>query len=45
LKDNGKIIIADVAFEAQEDHDNCKKSSGEEWDTDETLLVRILFLN
>lgn len=39
FKYNGKIIIADVAFETQEDHDNCKKSSGEEWDTDEIYFI------
>lgn len=39
LKANGKIIIADVAFETQLALETCKEVSGERWDLDEIYMV------
>jgi len=39
LRENGRIIIADVAFETREEMAACQKSSGRAWDDDEFYLV------
>lgn len=39
LKDGGKILIGDVAFENREELDKCKRESGDEWDNDEIYCV------
>lgn len=39
LKEKGKIIIADVAFETEEKLDECRQNSGELWDDDEFYIV------
>ena len=39
LKDDGKILIGDVAFRTREELDQCKKKSGDEWDDDEIYCV------
>jgi len=39
LKDSGVIVIADVSFRTQEDHDQCKIVSGDHWDHDEYYMV------
>lgn len=39
LRDNGKILIGDVAFESREELDKCREESGDEWDDDESYCV------
>ncbi len=39
LKENGKIIIADISFKNHEDMLYCKNVSGNKWDNDEIYLV------
>ena len=39
LKDNGKILIGDVAFESRAELDECRKESGGDWDNDEIYCV------
>lgn len=39
LTDNGKIIIADVAFKTAEELEKCKGRSGSGWDKDEVYMV------
>ena len=39
LKDDGMILIGDVAFSTREELDQCKEKSGEEWDDDEIYFV------
>lgn len=39
LNPNGKIIIADVAFENQQDLNACKEVSGDSWDEDEIYMM------
>ena len=39
LKENGKIIIGDVAFETREDLERCKLKAGDTWDNDEIYFV------
>ncbi len=39
LRDNGKILIGDVAFESREELDKCREESGDEWDDDELYCV------
>lgn len=39
LKENGKILIGDVAFETRDDLDRCRQEAGEEWDDDEIYFV------
>ena len=39
LRDNGKILIGDVAFESREELDKCREESGDEWDDDEFYCV------
>lgn len=39
LNSNGKIIVADVAFENQNDMEKCKEISGDKWDEDEIYMV------
>lgn len=39
LKDNGKILIGDVAFEAHAQLDNCRQKMGDKWDNDEIYFV------
>ena len=39
LKENGKIIIGDVAFENRSQLEQCQKAVGDEWDDDEIYFV------
>jgi putative AdoMet-dependent methyltransferase len=39
LKDGGVIVIADVSFRTQQDHDGCKLVSGDLWDSEEHYMV------
>ncbi len=39
LKENGKIIIGDVAFETRKDLEQCKRNAGGVWDDDEIYFV------
>ena len=39
LKENGKIIIGDVAFETRKDLERCKLDAGDAWDDDEIYFV------
>ena len=39
LKENGKIIIADISFKTYKDMLYCKNVSGNKWDNDEIYLV------
>lgn len=39
LKDDGKILIGDVAFESRDELDQCREESGDEWDNDEIYCV------
>ena len=39
LKENGKIIIGDVAFETRKDLEQCKLKVGDTWDNDEIYFV------
>ena len=39
LKENGKIIIADISFKNHKDMLYCKNISGNKWDNDEIYLV------
>ena len=39
LKENGKIIIGDVAFETRKDLELCKLRAGNTWDNDEIYFV------
>ena len=39
LKENGKIIIGDVAFETRKDLERCRLAAGYAWDDDEIYFV------
>lgn len=39
LKEGGKIIIGDVAFESRDELNKCREESGDEWDDDEIYCV------
>ena len=39
LKENGKIIIGDVAFETRKDLERCRLAAGDAWDDDEIYFV------
>jgi putative AdoMet-dependent methyltransferase len=39
LSNNGKIIIADVAFKTFDDLENCRINSGSSWDSDEIYMI------
>ena len=39
LKDNGRILIGDVAFKAREELNQCKEENKDEWDDDEIYCV------
>ena len=39
LKENGKIMIGDVAFETRKDLEQCKLKTGDTWDEDEIYFV------
>ena len=39
LKENGKIIIGDVAFETRKDLERCRLDAGDAWDDDEIYFV------
>lgn len=39
LKENGKIIIGDVAFETRKDLERCRLAAGDAWDDDEICFV------
>lgn len=39
LKENGKILIGDVAFETRKDLERCRSDAGDAWDDDEIYFV------
>lgn len=39
LNKDGKIIIGDVGFNNQQEHDLCKDTVGEGWDSDEIYMI------
>ena len=39
LKENGKIMIGDVAFETRKDLERCRLAAGDAWDNDEIYFV------
>ena len=39
LKEDGRILIGDVAFETREDLEQCRREAGEEWDDEEDYFV------
>ncbi len=39
LKDDGKLLIGDVAFERREDLERCRSEAGDCWDEDEIYFV------
>ncbi|MCR4896497.1 MAG: class I SAM-dependent methyltransferase [Lachnospiraceae bacterium] len=39
LKEGGRILIGDVAFESREELDKCRDRSGDEWDDEEIYCV------
>ena len=39
LKENGKILIGDVAFETRMQLEQCRKKAGDEWDDEEFYFV------
>ena len=39
LKENGKIIIGDVAFETRKDLERCRLAAGDAWDDEEIYFV------
>ena len=39
LKDNGKILIGDVAFETRDELNKCRQEVGDEWDDEEIYFV------
>lgn len=39
LNDNGQILIGDVAFETREELNQCRQSTGSEWDDEEIYFV------
>lgn len=39
LKQEGKILIGDIAFETTEKMDQCKNMAGDEWDDEENYFV------
>lgn len=39
LKENGKLLIGDIAFETREQLEACARAAGEEWDEEEVYFV------
>ena len=39
LKENGQILIGDVAFETREKLNQCREAAGDEWDEEEMYFV------
>ncbi|MCM1042716.1 MAG: class I SAM-dependent methyltransferase [Corallococcus sp.] len=39
LKQDGKLLIGDIAFFDMQDLEQCRKSAGEEWDDEENYFV------
>lgn len=39
LKDHGKILIGDVAFENRNDMEQCRQMAGDAWDDDEKYFI------
>lgn len=39
LKENGKILIGDIAFQNRMDLNRCREKSGDEWDDEEIYFV------
>ena len=39
LKEDGKILVGDVAFETRQQLDKCRAEAGDEWDDDEIYWV------
>ena len=39
LKDNGRILIGDVAFETRDTLEQCRQQAGDEWDDEESYFV------
>ena len=44
LKENGKIIIGDVSFLSRRSLYECRRASGESWDSDEFFIVANSFV-
>lgn len=39
LKENGRILIGDVAFKTRDQWNQCRKEAGDEWDDEEIYFV------
>ena len=39
LKEDGKILIGDVAFETRDKLEQCRQEAGDEWDDEEVYFV------
>lgn len=39
LKDHGKILIGDIAFENRNDMEQCRRMAGDAWDDDEKYFI------
>lgn len=39
LKEDGRILIGDVAFETREELERCRETAGDEWDDEEIYFV------
>ena len=39
LKEDGRLLIGDVAFETREQLDRCRRAAGDEWDEEEIYFV------
>lgn len=44
LKENGKLIIADISFETAEKRNECKSKYADKWDTDEFYMAAVEIL-
>ena len=41
LKENGKLILADISFETAEKRNECKSKYTDKWDTDEFYMIAV----
>ena len=39
LKEDGKILVGDIAFESREDLETCREEAGDDWDEDEIYII------
>lgn len=39
MKDGGKILIGDIAFENRDQLEQCRQDAGDAWDNDEDYFV------